>query len=145
MTEGPVLLTEGRLLAVWTCHELAERQFVSLEDFGDRIFVAPGSRVPSYWIESMLPAATPSGRPVGRGPVARTFHEVLHAVSTGQALAPLNEHSTRYYSHPGVTLLPVVDAPVTEWALVWRTADLHPRARAFADFAAAAGPREFLA
>ncbi|MFF4877982.1 LysR family transcriptional regulator [Micromonospora sp. NPDC000668] len=143
LTEGPVLLTEGRLLAVWTGHELADRQSVSLEDLGGRVFVNPGPRVPGYWVESMLPAATSSGQPIRRGPAVTTFHEVLQAVSTGQALSPLSEHYMRYYSHPGIALLPIVDAPATEWALVWRTDNLHPRARAFVETAAALGPRSF--
>lgn len=36
LTEGPVLLTEGRLMGVWTGHELAGRTSVSMEDFAGR-------------------------------------------------------------------------------------------------------------
>ncbi|NUR69295.1 MAG: LysR family transcriptional regulator [Hamadaea sp.] len=143
LTEGPVLLTEGRLLAVWAGHELADRESVSLEDFADRVFIDTGPNVSEDWIGSMLPDTTPSGRPIRRGPVVNTFHEVLHAVSTGQALSPLNQHYSRYYSHPGLVLLPVVDAPVTEWALVWRDDDLHPRTRAFVEIAESMGPRAY--
>ncbi|MFC4037397.1 LysR family transcriptional regulator [Dactylosporangium siamense] len=145
LTEGPVLLTEGRLLAVGTGHELAGRTAVTLEDFGGQTCVGVPPGVPGYWMESMVPARTPGGGPVGRGPVVTTFHEVLHAVSSGLAVSALNEHVVQYYSHPGIVLLPVVDAPPTEWALVWRTDDLHPRARALVDLAAALGPRAYTA
>ncbi|MEV0716509.1 LysR family transcriptional regulator [Asanoa sp. NPDC050611] len=143
LTAGPVLLTEGRLLAVWAGHELADRSSVSLADFGGRVFIDPGPRVPGYWMAAMLPTATPDGVPVLRGPQVRTFHEVLHALSNHQALSPLSEHYARYYAHPGIVLLPVEDAPRTEWALVWRTGDLAPRARAFVDVATARGVRGF--
>ncbi|GAB3853817.1 substrate-binding domain-containing protein [Dactylosporangium cerinum] len=145
LTEGPVVFTEGRLPAVGTGHELAGRTAVTLEDFGGQTCVGVGPDVPGYWMESMVPARTPGGRPVARGPVVSTFHEVLHTVSSGQAVSPLNEHVVQYYSHPGIVLLPVVDAPPTEWALVWRTGDLHPRARALVDLAAALGPHSYAA
>lgn len=145
LIEGPVVLTEGRVLAVPTGHELAERESVSMEDFGGQVFIDTEPTVPGYWLNSMLPAVTPGGRPVRRGPVVTTFHEVLHAVATGQALSPLNEHVSRYYSHPGIVLLPVADAPVTEWALVWRSAEVHPRTLAFVDVATSLGPRAYTA
>ena len=141
LVEGPTLLTEGRILAVWAGHELADRSSVSMADFGGRVFIDPGPRMPDYWMEAMLPTATPGGSPTLRGPRVNTFHEVLHAVSTRQALSPLNQHCERYYSHPGVVFVPVEDAPLTEWALVWRAGDLAPRARALVDIAAARGVR----
>ncbi|MEU7822503.1 hypothetical protein [Catellatospora sp. NPDC049133] len=88
-------------------------------------------------------AAAPDGTPTRAGPVVKTFHEVLHTVATRQALAPLGSHYARYYSHPGIVLLPVEDAPITEWALFWRSGDLSPRASAFVDVAAQRGPRVF--
>lgn len=143
LAEGPVLLTEGRLLAVWAGHELADRSSVSLEDFADRVFVDPGPRVPGYWMASMLPEHTPGGRPIPRRPSVTTFHEVLTTVAAREGLTPLNEHALRYYSHPGVVFLPVHDAPDTEWALVWREDGLLPRVRGFVDVAAELGPRRF--
>jgi DNA-binding transcriptional LysR family regulator len=64
-------------------------------------------------------------------------------VAAGECLAPLNEHTLRYYSHPGVVFLPVHDAPATEWALVWREDGLPPRVRGLVDVAAELGPRRF--
>jgi DNA-binding transcriptional LysR family regulator len=136
LVEGPVLLTEGRLLGVWAGHELAGRASVSMEDFGDGVFPDTGARAPAYWIEALLPQRTPSGRPIRRGPVATTFHELLTSVAAGKCLTPLNEHVVRYYSHPGVVFVPVHDAPATEWVLVWRKEELAPRVRGFVDVAA---------
>lgn len=143
LVEGPVLLSEGRVLAVWPGHELADRSSVSLEDFADRVFIDPGPRVPEYWIQSMLPKHTPSGRPVPRGPLVTTFHELLARIAAHECLSPLNEHGLRYYSPPGVLFVPVHDAPVTEWVLVWRKDALHPRGRGFVEVATELGPREF--
>jgi DNA-binding transcriptional LysR family regulator len=143
LVEGPVLLTEGRVLAVPVGHELAGRSSVSLADFAGRVLVDPGPRLPAYWIESMAPAQAPGGRPVPRGPLATTFHEVLTAVAAGECLAPLNEHVLRYYTHPGVLFLPIHDAPLTEWALVRREDGLLSRVRGFVDVATELGPRRY--
>jgi DNA-binding transcriptional LysR family regulator len=140
LVEGPVLLTEGRLLAVWAGHELADRESVSMEDFGGQLFVDTGPAAPDYWLESMLPQFTPSDRPIPRGPRVATFHEILTRVAAREGIAPLNEHVLQYYSHPGVVLLPVHDAPPTDWALVWRTGALDRRTQAFVDVAALLGP-----
>ncbi|TDC80581.1 LysR family transcriptional regulator [Micromonospora sp. KC606] len=143
LVEGSVVLTEGRVLAVWTGHELADRSSVSLEDFADRVFVDPGPPVPEYWIQAMLPKHTPGGRRIPRGPLAVTFHEALSRVAAHECLIPLNEHVLRYYSPPGVVFVPVHDAPATEWVLVWRKDALHPRGRGFVEVATELGPREF--
>lgn len=143
LVEGPVLLTEGRLLGVWAGHELAGRSSVSMEDFADRVVVDPGPQVPGYWVESMLPAHTSSGRPVPRGTHVTTFHELLTAVAAGECVTPMNEHALRYYSPPGVVFVPIHDAPPTEWALVWRKDGLLPRVRGFIDIATELGPRRF--
>lgn len=143
LVEGPVVLTEGRVLAVWTGHELADRPSVSMEDFAGRIFLDPGSRVPGYWTESIVPTHTPRGLPIPRGPLVVSIHEVLARVAARECLAPLSEHVPQYYSPPGVIFVPVRDAPAREWALVWRKEALHPRGRGFVEVTAKLGPREF--
>jgi DNA-binding transcriptional LysR family regulator len=141
LTAGPVALTEGRVLGVASTHPLAARESVSLEDLGDHVTIDLDPRVPDYWRDAMSPARTPRGRPVPRGPSAQTFHEILTLVAAGGAVCPLNAHVNRYYTHPGVTYLPIADAPPTEWILVWSTAAEGPRIRAFAQTARDLGPR----
>lgn len=141
LVQGPVLLTEGRVLAVPAGHELADRPAVSMEDFADRLFLDPGPTLPDSWTEAMLPQRTPSGRPIPRGPRAGTFHEVLTMVAAGEGLMPLNEHVLRYYTHPEVVFVPVHDAPATAWSLVWRRGALHPWVRGLVDVATDLGPR----
>lgn len=143
LVEGPVLLIEGRVMATWPEHELADRPSVSMEDFADRVVVDPGPHLPEYWLGSMLPTHTPGGRPIPRGPLVTTWHQVLTMVAARECLTTSNEHVLRYYTHPGVVFVPIHDAPVTEWALVWRKDGLHPRGRGFVDVATELGPRRF--
>lgn len=141
LTVGPVVLTEGRVLAVSTASELATRESVSMEDLGDRVSLDVGAGIPDYWKEAMLPRHTPRGRPIPRGQTARTFHEVLALVAAGKLVSPLNEHVAWYYTHPGIAYLPIHDAPLTEWALVWPRTGESLHLRAFAEVASRRGPR----
>ncbi|MEV0271785.1 LysR family transcriptional regulator [Hamadaea sp. NPDC050747] len=140
LAEGPVLFTEGRVLAVSAAHHLAGRSEVSLEDLGDCVTIDLGT-LPSGWIEAMVPSRTPSGRPIPRGPHAATLHEILTSVAADAFVTPLNQHARHYYSHPGVVLVPIHDASATEWALVWRANDTSALLRAFVETAATVGSR----
>ncbi|GAA3399249.1 LysR family transcriptional regulator [Streptomyces roseoviridis] len=142
---GPVVLTEGRVLAVCTASPLAARSSVSMEDLAGRTVLDPGQNVPESWFAAMCPDRTPSGQPIPRGPQARTFHEILALVAAGRIVCPLNGHVPRYYSYPGVTLLPIHDAPLTEWALVLPTAEPAPHVRALVDLARTLGARHVAA
>ncbi|MFD7257722.1 LysR family transcriptional regulator [Streptomyces sp. NPDC059874] len=128
---GPTVLTEDRVLAVAADSPLVERGTASLEDLGDLRVLDPGPEVPGYWFEAMIPAYTPNGRRIERGPAARTFHEILALIAAGQMACPLNAHVPHYYTPPGIAFLPIHDAPVTEWALVWPTADESALLQAF--------------
>jgi DNA-binding transcriptional LysR family regulator len=136
LVEGPVVLIEGIHLAVWQGHELAGRESVSMEDFGDRVFADAGPRAPRYWTEALLPTRTPAGRPILRGPAVTTFQELLAMIANRQGLAVPHDHSVHYYTHPGVVLVPVRDAAPTEWAMVHRKDDVHPRVQGLLDVAA---------
>jgi DNA-binding transcriptional LysR family regulator len=142
LTVGPVVLTEGRVLAVADASELATRESVSMEDLGGRpVLDSHDHEIPSYWREAMIPERTPAGRLIPRGPYAKTFHEILALVTAEQIVAPLNAHVTRYYTHPGITYLPIHDAPLTQWALVWPTAaSNNAHLRAFLQTARDLGP-----
>jgi len=137
LTTGPVVRTEGRVLAVPKASDLAGRRTVSLEDLAGRITPDPGREAADYWLQAMFPTATPSGRPIPRGPRARTCHELLTLVAAGQVVSPVSAHFDRYYAYPGVVYRPFDDAPQTEWSLVWRTDRETPLIRAFAQLAPA--------
>ncbi|SEE45972.1 transcriptional regulator, LysR family [Streptomyces sp. 2131.1] len=135
LTIGPVVLREGRVLAVGANHALAQRAEADLEDLGDHSALTVDHGLPESWISAMLPSRTPLGRPVTpAGPPMESFHEVLTHVAAGTGICPLNAHVLRYYTHPGIRFLPMPHAPTTEWALVWRTEAELPRVLAFAAF-----------
>jgi DNA-binding transcriptional LysR family regulator len=140
LTVGPTVLTGGRVLAVSADHPLAARGTASLEDLGDNRVVDLGPDAPEYWVASMVPTRTLLGRRVPRGPVARTFHEVLTLVASGECVQPLGEVAARYNSPPGIVFLPLPDAPPLQWALTWRSTDDNPTIRALAETAADLGP-----
>lgn len=140
LTVGPTVLTGGRVLAVAADHPLAERGTASLEDLGDNHVVDFGPAAPEYWIASMVPTRTPLGRRIPRGPAARTFHEVLSLVASGQCVHPLGEIAARYNSPPGIVFLPVHDAPTIHYALTWRSTEDSPTLHALAQTAADLGP-----
>ncbi|MFE6412469.1 LysR family transcriptional regulator [Streptomyces sp. NPDC057837] len=141
VTCGPVVLTEGRVLAVADDSPLAKRRTVSMEDLAGQTVLDPGERVPPDWFEAMCPDRTPSGRAIHRGPQAQTFHEVLALVADGRIVCPLNGHVPRYYTYPGVTLVPIDDAPLTEWALVLPATAPPPHVQALIDTARDLGRR----
>ncbi len=140
LTVGPTVYIGGRVLAVSADHPLAERGTASLEDLADYRVVDLGPDAPEYWVASMVPTRTPSGRRVPRGPAARTFHEVLSLVGSGRCVHPLGEIAARYHSPPGIVFLPMPDAPDLHWALAWRSTADSPAIRALARTAADLGP-----
>ncbi|MFI9009954.1 LysR family transcriptional regulator [Actinosynnema sp. NPDC053489] len=135
LTVGPTVLTDPLLLMVATGHPLAARESVVLEDLGDCVVPRLEGSAPAYWETAVLPARTPSGRPVPRGPRVATFQEVQAVVAADQAVCVVFAEASRYYQRPGITYLPIRDAPPGRWALVWRTATVTPLARSFADTA----------
>ncbi|GAB2557811.1 LysR family transcriptional regulator [Nocardia heshunensis] len=140
LTVGPTVLTGRRVLAVSTNHPLAERGSASLEDLADNRVVDFGPDAPEYWVAAMVPTHTPLGRRIPRGPIARTFHEILSLVASGQCVHPLGEIAARYNSPPGIAFLPMPDAPLLHWALVWRTTPDNSALRALAGTAMECGP-----
>ncbi|MET8866086.1 LysR substrate-binding domain-containing protein [Nonomuraea sp. NPDC004580] len=140
LTVGPTVLTSGRVLAVAAGHRLAGRGGVSLEDLAGERVADLGPAAPEYWLESMVPARTPSGRRIPRGPAARTFNEILTLVAAGHCVHPLGELAARYNNPPGVVFVPIHDAPILRFALVWPSVADSPAVRALARTAAALGP-----
>jgi hypothetical protein len=129
--------------ALLTLADATDRSSVSVEDFADRVFLDPGVRAPEYWTGSIVPKRTPSDRPIPRGPLVVTFREAASRVAARECLSQVSEHVPLYYSPPGVVFVPVHDAPVREWVLVWRRDALHPRGRGFVEVATELGPRGF--
>jgi DNA-binding transcriptional LysR family regulator len=143
MANGPVLVTERRVLAVPAGHPLAAQESVSLEVLGDHPVVQYPAVTSLRFKRDRTPERTPSGRPVPKGPVGETFSEMLSLVAMGKGVLPVGEHSRRYYPRPDVAYVPIHDAPPIERGPVWVESNTNARIRAFvqaAAEAAAAGP-----
>lgn len=132
LTVGPTVFTEPVRLAVAENHPLAQQGSASLEDLGDNTVFGLGPAVPPYWEEAMVPFRTPAGRPIPRGPMVRTFQEVLAFIAAGHAVTVVQEHCVDYYARPGVVYLPLPDAPGCTWGWIWRTSAETDLIRAFA-------------
>jgi DNA-binding transcriptional LysR family regulator len=138
LTVGPVVHTERILLAVAADHPLAQHDSVSHEDLGDHRVLS--STAPDYWVAAITPFHTPSGRPIVRGPHVANFQELITIVAAGNAVCPVHDHASRYYARPDIRYLPIADAPIARWALIWRTAAETDLIRAFAQVVTDHGP-----
>ncbi|MGC0385637.1 LysR family transcriptional regulator [Streptomyces sp. SAI-129] len=141
LTVGPVIDAEPLLLMVATDHPLARRDEVGMEDLADWVLPYSGPPTPEYWLQTLVPTHTPSGRPIRRGPKVTTFQEVAAAVAAGHAISLVHGDAARYYRWPGLRYLRPHDAPTGEWALIWPTARETDAIRALARAARDAGPR----
>lgn len=129
---GPALLTERRVLAVATAHPLAARGAVSLEDLADVTLLTIDGELPDYRREHHVPARTPGGRPIGRGPAITNMQEALTLVAGGKGALLTAAHTATYLARPGVAYIPFDDAPPLGYGLVWRAGDDTGAVRAFA-------------
>lgn len=134
---GPVTHTSPVVLVLAATHPWADRDSVSLEDYGDLTFVAHRSPIPPSMEEAFQPLRTPSGRLVPRGPEVANWDDQLKAVLAGQAVIACPAEAERFYPWPDLVYLPVRDAPPCRWAFAWRSGKDNPLIR---ELAAAVGP-----
>ncbi len=80
------------------------------------------------------------GPPTLSGGAARGAREGLDAVAIGRAVATFPASMVAGLANPGVVALPLVDGPLVETALVWRTGDCNPLLDTLVDIAIAMNP-----
>ncbi len=136
MANGPVLMTERRVLAVAAGHPLAGAASVSLEVLGDHPVVQYPAVTSAAFKRDRTPDRTPAGRPVQPGPVGATFSEMLTLVALGRGVLPVGELSLRYHPRPDLAYVPIEDAPLIERGPVWREGNTTERVREFVRAAA---------
>ncbi|MGW2864157.1 LysR family transcriptional regulator [Streptomyces sp. NPDC001205] len=132
LTVGPVLFTEPRVALAAREHVLADRKSVSIEVLGDHGVIGPVTPLPDYWEDAFIPFQTPRGRPIERNHSAESLDALYAIVASGDAVNSLGAHVTRYYARPDIVYLPLHDAPLLRWALVWRSDGESDLVRAFA-------------
>jgi DNA-binding transcriptional LysR family regulator len=127
LTVGPVLTTEERALLVRAGHPLAERGWATVEDLADYAVVDAEGILPADTAAALYPRRTPSGRAIPRRHREGRTAEVLSLVARGEVVHPSVGSLTRYYTHPGVTAIPLHGLPPAQTALV-RATDREPAA-----------------
>ncbi|MFI6520416.1 LysR substrate-binding domain-containing protein [Spirillospora sp. NPDC050679] len=119
LTVGPVLFTEPIVLCVPADHPLAGRESVSQEDLADQVVI--DTPMPRYWREAVLPSHTPGGRPIAVGPKVADILEAIAVVASGEAVTPVHAQTERYFNRPDISYVPIHDASLAHWALIWRS------------------------
>jgi DNA-binding transcriptional LysR family regulator len=140
LANGPVLLSEPRLLAVPADHHFARRTAVSVEDLAHTELLRAPCSLPDHWREPDSPRVTPAGRPIPLGRTAATFQEILTLVGAGLGVFPVGAHAARFHARADVAFVPFHDTPPLEWGPVWRASRANARVRAFTEAVRPAGP-----
>ncbi|WP_333769993.1 LysR family transcriptional regulator [Streptomyces sp. IBSBF 2435] len=140
LANGPVLLSEPRLLAVPAEHAFARRTAVSVEDLARTELLRAPCSLPDHWREPGSPRVTPAGRPIPVGRSAATLQETLTLVGAGLGVFPVGAHAARFHARPDVAFVPFHDTPPLEWGPVWRASRANARVRAFTEAVRPAGP-----
>ncbi|MFC7646310.1 substrate-binding domain-containing protein [Streptosporangium lutulentum] len=146
LTFGPVVITEPKVLMTAAAHPLAQRVSVSMEDLGDYALVGFEGldSVPDYWVRIHSPSHTPGGRPIPRGHTFGNWEETMATVAASRSVCLVSAEAIRYYPRrPGISFVPLHDAPRGRWGLIWRTDRETPMARAYVQVAQDIGPRHF--
>lgn len=114
------VLTERRVAAVPTGSRLAGHRTLSMADFtGETVAVNPVSGVTTL---DLWPVRT---RPTRTLEVANT-DDWLAAIAAGRAVGLTTSATPSVHTYPGVTFLPVTDAPPIRVVLAWRRDRPHP-------------------
>ncbi|MFI9510748.1 LysR family transcriptional regulator [Nocardia sp. NPDC052566] len=136
ITVGPEMGVFPRILAIARTHPLAAAASVDLEELADLIVIGPSSVPPEIARTFWPPSATPTGRPIRRGPVARTEQEMLSTVAGGGGVFVTTAAMPAHFSHPGVAFVPFTGMPDTHVLLAWRAGDPGDKVLEFARLAA---------
>jgi hypothetical protein len=80
---GPAIGRQDRVVTVAVSHPFARQETVSAEDLaGQPVARPPADFLPALW-EALVPADTPSGKPIPQAHEARGLHEVWALVRAG--------------------------------------------------------------
>lgn len=135
LTVGPVMISEGFILAVGLQHRLAGCAEVSVEALQSETMFAIAGDAPDYWWDHHVPQKTPSGALISRGARVGSFQELLTLVAAGKGVSTMAASVAVYYPRPDIKYIPVTDGGPNEVALVWRSGEQLSRIKALASVA----------
>lgn len=142
LVQGPVMSQEDWLLGVAVDHPLAGLDDVSVEELASYPIFGVPDALTGKLHNPLYPVVTPSGRPIERRGIARTFAEVLALVAGKEIVFPATESFPRYYGHPGVVFVPLRGWPPGTRTLIWRAHEKTPLIGAFIRLATQEPPRQ---
>jgi DNA-binding transcriptional LysR family regulator len=132
-----VLTTEPRVLIVPSAGPVGEADAVRLSDVLDLLFVGIPETVPRVFADYLYFSSARNGTPPRCGvDQALTIQDVLTSVSAGRGTGAALYSFTRLYRWPGISFVPVLDAPWEQSVLASRRSDTRPEVRAFRMLAA---------
>jgi DNA-binding transcriptional LysR family regulator len=143
LTAGTAFAHYPRALAVAATHRLASKSTVSIEDVAAEEVASLPPTIPPAVYDLIVPARTPSGRPIHRTQPVQTINEILSLVARGRIVHPTSS-AVPIFNRDDVVLIPIADLPPIPLGLVWCTSRENPRIRALNEIArsmtAAPGP-----
>jgi len=123
LVQCAVLFEDKRKLVVPAGHRLVGSSLIDPEELAlETLPTLPDHHQLGAWAATHFPDHTPSGRPIGKGPVVGTVRECLAVVESGEAVVIFGGRAEHYYSNPGIRYLEI-DVPPVGTALVRRRAD----------------------
>jgi DNA-binding transcriptional LysR family regulator len=137
LTLGPTIAEYSQVLAVAADHPLAGQDRVSVEVLAD--YAVPNfdyRGLADRIRQAMVPAQTPSGRPVRVHPTpVRTIGEVASLIARGHVVLPTPTSMQHRFGNDQIVLVPIHDLPPVPLGLIWSTAHENARIRALAQTA----------
>jgi DNA-binding transcriptional LysR family regulator len=131
LTVGPVIDYRARVLAVARGHRLAGRAAISTEELAEEQVARLPPSFPKAQYDAIIPPCTPSGRPIPRTQVVRSFHDVSYLVARGHIVHPTMA-GIAAFQRDDICLVPIRDLPPMPLGLIWCTAHENARIRALA-------------
>lgn len=131
LVTGPPLVREPRMLAISSAHPLAARPFLTIADLAGLTMIRTPT-MPDYWTRSRTLLGDEEPLPATpQGPRATSLQEGLALIAAGKGVYPVGAQVVRFYQRPDLAYVPLTDAPVLDWGLVWKAGHETPLLRAF--------------
>jgi DNA-binding transcriptional LysR family regulator len=137
------LRSEPRAVIAATNHPLARKRELTVRDVVHETFPGLDSSVAADWAgfwylddDRGAPATTTDDR-------AKTPEEIVAVVASGRAIMTTPAPVAHQYEHPGLVVIPLIDAEPAVLALTWHERNTNPLIAAVVDLArrlSAVGP-----
>jgi len=132
LTLGPAIDRQDRVVAVAVSHPFARQNTVTVEDLaGQPVARPPAAFPPALW-EALVPATTPSGKPIPQTHDARSRREIWELVARGLIVHPTVASAAQLLHRGDIALVPITGLPPIRLGLIWRNACYNARIRALA-------------